>query len=209
MSAAATIRVILADDHPVVRAGLHALIDAQENMTVLAAFATAEEVLESELDADVIVLDLRFGDEQLGGAAATKQITERGGPPVLILTTYDTDADIVTAMEAGAIGYLLKDSPTADLAAAIEAAAANRPALAPSVQEQLMRRALAGTIALSPRELEVLQLVAAGRSNDEVAGELFVSRATVKTHLAHIFTKLGVDSRTAAVAAARKDRLIE
>lgn len=203
------LRVVMADDHPVVRAGLHALIDAQPNMTVVASFATAEEVLDSDLIADVILLDLRFGDGQLGGAADTAEIVKRGGPPVLILTTYDTDSDIVTAMEAGAIGYLLKDSATAELTAAIVDAAARKPALAPRVQQQLVRRALAGAVALSPRELEVLRRVAEGLSNEEVAQQLFVSRATVKTHLAHIFDKLQVDSRTAAVAAARKERLID
>lgn len=203
------IRVVVADDHPVVRTGLAALLDAQPDMTVVASFATAEELVEQHPEADVVLLDLRFGEGRIGGAEATRRLVEHGGPPVLILTTYDTDVDIVTAVEAGAIGYLLKDAPTDALTAAIRAAAAGQPALGPVVQQRLMRRAVSPAIALSPRELEVLQMVAEGLSNDAVAERLFVSRATVKTHLAHIFEKLQVESRTAAVAKARQQRLIE
>lgn len=144
----------------------------------------------------------------MGGAEATRWLVEHGGPPVLILTTYGTDVDIVMAVEAGAIGYLLKDAPTDELTAAIRAAAAGQPALGPAVQQRLMRRAVSPAIALSPRELEVLQMVAEGHSNEAVAERLFVSRATIKTHLAHIFDKLQVESRTAAVAKARQQRLI-
>lgn len=203
------IRVVVTDDHPVVRTGLAALLDAQPDMTVVAAFATAEDLISEIPDADVVLLDLRFGDGRMGGATATRWLVEHGGPPVLILTTYDTDVDIVTAVEAGALGYLLKDAPTEELTAAIRSAAAGRPALGPAVQQRLMRRVMAPGITLSPRELEVLQLVGEGHSNDTVAERLFVSRATVKTHLAHIFDKLNVDSRTAAVAEARRQRLIE
>lgn len=203
------IRVVVTDDHPVVRTGLAALLDAQPDMTVVASFASAEELVEQNPEADVVLLDLRFGEGRMGGAEATRWFAEHGGPPVLILTTYGTDVDIVTAVEAGATGYLLKDAPTDELTAAIRAAAAGQPALGPTVQQRLMRRAVAPAVALSPRELEVLQMVAEGHSNETVAERLFVSRATVKTHLAHIFDKLQVESRTAAVAEARKQRLID
>lgn len=203
------IRVVVADDHPVVRTGLRTLLEAQPDMTVVDAFATAEDLLAAEPDVDVVLLDLRFGEGRMGGAEATRRLDERGGPSVLILTTYDSDVDIVTAMEAGAIGYLLKDAPTDELTAAIRAAAAGRPALGPRVQQRLLRRALTPGATLSPRELEVLRLVADGHTNDTAAQTLFVSRATVKTHLAHIFDKLAVESRTAAVAEARKQGLID
>lgn len=203
------IRVALADDHPVVRAGLKALLETQPELTVVGAFATAEELLAVEVDADVALLDLRFGEGLLGGAAATRVLVERGGPAVLILTTYDSDADIVTAMEAGATGYLLKDAPTDELTAAIRAAASGVPAFGPSVQQRLLQRALRPGVTLSPRELEVLRLVADGLSNEDIAARLFVSRATVKTHVAHILDKLGADSRTAAAAKARRQGLID
>ncbi|BDZ41822.1 hypothetical protein GCM10025865_11210 [Paraoerskovia sediminicola] len=128
------IAVALTDDHPVVRAGLRAVLDGQDDMRVVAEHETAEELVEHVLEgiaADVLLLDLRFGEGRLGGAAATRQIVAAGGPPVLILTTYDSDADILAAIEAGASGYLLKDAPTAELAAAIRAAAAGRPRSAP------------------------------------------------------------------------------
>lgn len=203
------IRVAMADDHPVVRAGLQALLDAQPDMTVVESFATAEELVAADLGADVVLIDLRFGPGRMGGAEATRKLLAGGGPPVLVLTTYDSDADIVTAVEAGAIGYLLKDAPTDELTAAIRAAAAGRTALGPTVQQRLIERVLTPGTSLTPRELEVLGLVADGRSNEGVARALHVSLATVKTHLAHVFDKLGVDSRTAAVAIARQRGLID
>ncbi len=202
------IRVAMADDHPVVRAGLQALLDAQPDMSV-ESFATAEDLVAADLGADVVLIDLRFGAGRMGGAEATRQLLARGGPPVLVLTTYDSDADIVTAVEAGAIGYLLKDAPTDELTAAIRAAAAGRTALGPTVQQRLIERVLTPGTSLTPRELEVLDLVADGSSNEAVARTLHVSLATVKTHLAHVFDKLGVDSRTAAVAVARQRGLID
>lgn len=203
------IRVVMADDHPVVRAGLAALLEAQPDLTVVESFATAEDLLATDLDADVVLIDLRFGPGRMGGAEATRQLVARGGPPVLVLTTYDSDADIVTAVEAGAIGYLLKDAPTEELTAAIRAAAAGRIALGPSVQQRLIERVLTPGTSLTPRELEVLRHVADGHSNESVASTLHVSLATVKTHLAHVFDKLGVDSRTAAVAVARQRGLVD
>lgn len=204
------IAVVIADDHPIVRAGMRALVDAQPDMQVAAEMGTAEELLAwcAAHTADVVLLDLRFGAGRLGGADATRQLVERGGPAVLVITTYGSDVDILAAIEAGATGYLLKDAPTDELVRAIRAAAAGQPALGPAIQQRLLGRVRAPDLAPTERELEVLGLVAAGLSNDEIARELFVSRATVKTHLAHLYDKLGVQSRTAAVAAARERGII-
>lgn len=203
--------VVLTDDHPVVRAGLRAVLEAEPDIQVVAELSTAEDLLDAVADglqADVICLDLRFGPGRMTGAEATAALSAAGGPPVLILTTYDSDAEILSAIEAGATGYLLKDAPTAELTNAIRAAAAGQVALGPAIQSRLMGRLRSPAVSLTRRELEVLALVAAGRSNDEVAADLFLSRATVKTHLVHIFDKLGVDSRTAAVARARAQGLL-
>ncbi|GAA1400836.1 response regulator transcription factor [Oerskovia paurometabola] len=207
----ATIRVVLTDDHPVVRAGLRAVVDAEGDMEVVDELATAEELVRrvgAGLEADVVLLDLRFGEGRMGGAQAAREVTRLGGPPVLILTTYDSDQEILAAIEAGATGYLLKDAPTDELTAAIRAAAGGQVALGPSVQRRLLGRMRAPGVSLSLRELEVLGLVAQGCSNDEVARRLFLSKATVKSHLVHVYEKLGVDSRTAAVAEARRRGLL-
>ncbi|MFG3418016.1 response regulator [Micromonospora sp. NPDC049460] len=204
------IRLLLADDHPVVRAGLRAVLATEPDLEVVAEAATAEQaVVLAEPDrVDVVLMDLQFG-AGMHGAEATAAITARaGGPVVLVLTTYDTDADILAAVEAGASGYLLKDAPPEELAAAVRAAAAGRSALAPAVAHRLMDRMRAPGTALSRRETEVLQLVADGLSNQQISRRLHVSHATVKTHLVHVYGKLGVDSRTAAVAAARARGLI-
>ncbi|WP_420113767.1 response regulator [Pseudactinotalea sp.] len=199
------IDVVLADDHPVVRAGLSALIQAQDDMQVVAEMDTAEELVRwcATHTADVVLLDLRFGAGRLSGADAARTLVASGGPAVLVITTYGSDADILAAIEAGATGYLLKDAPTDELMRAVRAAAAGQTALGPAIQQRLLGRVRAPSLAPTERELDVLRLVAAGRSNEEIARELFVSRATVKTHLAHLYDKLGVQSRTAAVAAAR------
>lgn len=207
----APLAVVLTDDHPIVRAGLRAVIDAEPDMSVVAEFPTAEDLLvavRGGLSADVVCLDLRFGPGRMTGAQAAAELSAIAGPPVLILTTYDSDAEILSAVEAGATGYLLKDAPTEELTTAIRAAAAGQVALGPLVQRKLLGRLRAPSVSLTRRELEVLELVAAGRSNDEVAAELFLSRATVKTHLVHIFDKLGVQSRTAAVARAREQGVL-
>lgn len=205
------IDVLLADDHPVVRAGLRALVEGEDDMRVVGEFDTAEALVRAVglgQAADVVLLDLRFGDGRMGGAEAARELGRRGGPAVLVLTTYDSDADILGAVEAGATGYLLKDAPTAELTAAIRSAAAGEVALGPAVQQRLLSRVRAPATALSRRELEVLGLVAQGASNDDVARSLFLSRATVKSHLVHVYEKLGVDSRTAAVAEARRRGLL-
>ncbi|MFI6103118.1 response regulator [Streptomyces sp. NPDC051310] len=203
-----TIRLLVADDHPVVRAGLRAVLDTEPDFAVVAEAATAERAVELAPDVDVVLMDLQFGPG-MHGAEATAAITGReGAPRVLVLTTYDTDADILAAVEAGAGGYLLKDAPPEELAAAVRTAAAGRSALAPAVAHRLMDRMRTPAQALTKRELEVLQLVGDGLSNQQISKRLFLSQATVKSHLVHVFAKLGVDSRTAAVAAATARRLI-
>ncbi|MEW2588091.1 response regulator transcription factor [Streptomyces virginiae] len=205
-----TIRLLLADDHPVVRAGLRAVLDTEADFAVVAEAATAERAVElaAGRQVDVVLMDLQFGPG-MHGSEATALITARAGAPrVLVLTTYDTDADILAAVEAGASGYLLKDAPPEELAAAVRTAAAGRSALAPAVALRLMDRMRTPAEALTKRELEVLQLVADGLSNQQISKRLFLSQATVKSHLVHVYAKLGVESRTAAVAAAATRRLI-
>ncbi|MEU9980615.1 response regulator transcription factor [Streptomyces sp. NPDC050856] len=198
------VRLLLADDHPVVRAGLRAVLETEDGVEVVAEAATAEQavVRAARGDIDVVLMDLRFGGG-MNGAEATAAITARpGAPRVLIVTTYDTDADTLPAIEAGATGYLLKDAPPEDLAAAVRTAATGRTTLAPTVANRLMNRLRTPGTALTRRETEVLALVAEGLSNQAIGGRLHLTEATVKSHLARAYAKLGVDSRTAAVATA-------
>lgn len=201
------IRVVIADDHPVVRAGLRALLGVEADIEVVGEASSADEAVRAAADErpDLVLMDLQFGArENESGASATKRIRALPDPPhVLVVTNYDSDGDILGAVEAGASGYLLKDAPPQELLAAVRAAASGASALAPPIASRLMDRLRAPQQSLSPREIEVLQLVADGRSNTEVATELFVTETTVKSHLAHVFTKLGVTSRTAAVSEAR------
>ena len=155
---------------------------------------------------DAVVCDIQMPG--MDGIAATKRVVEAGGPPVLILTTYDTQADILAAVEAGAMGYLLKDSPEQALHEAVLNTAAHRRTLAPEVVDLLAQRVGRPLESLSTRELEILQALSTGSSNKELAKQLFISEATVKTHLIHIFQKLGVETRTAAVTVARERKLI-
>ena len=197
------IRLLLADDHPVVRAGLRAVLESEADLLVVDDVASAEAAITraGAGDVDVVLMDLQFGPGT-GGVAATRDITAvADAPRVIVLTTYDTEADIIAAVEAGACGYLLKDAPPDELVAAVRAAAAGQSALAPAVAGRLFDRMRTPAQSLSTRETEVLTLVADGLSNQQIAEQLFVSQATVKSHLVHVFTKLGVDSRTSAVAA--------
>ncbi|MGW7514355.1 response regulator [Streptomyces sp. NPDC054796] len=206
----APIRLLLADDHPVVRAGLRAVLETEEGIDVVAEAATAEEavVRAARGGIDVVLMDLQFGGG-MNGAEATAAITARpGAPRVLIVTTYDTDADTLPAIEAGATGYLLKDAPPEDLAAAVRSAAAGRTTLAPAVADRLMHRLRDPGTALTRRESEVLTLVAEGLSNQAVGARLHLTEGTVKSHLVRVYAKLGVASRTAAVATATELGLI-
>ena len=199
------IRVVIADDHPVVRAGLRALLDNDDGIEVVGEAATADEavVLATSTDPDLVLTDLQFGAGR-SGADATRLIRAADAPPyVLVLTNYDSDGDILSAVEAGASGYLLKDAPPEELLAAVRAAAAGESALAPAIAGRLLARMRAPRVSLSVREIEVMQLVAGGASNGDVAARLHITDATVKSHLVHVFSKLGVSSRTAAVSEAR------
>lgn len=200
------IRVMLLDDHPVVRAGLRAIVDSFPDLEVVAEGSTGAAVDDMPDEVDVVVCDIQM--PEVDGIAATRRVVERGGPPVLILTTYDTEADIVAAVEAGALGYLLKDAPEDDLHAAIVATASGKRTLAPDVAAQLAERVVRPREALSGREIEILKALATGASNKQLAQGLFISEATVKTHLIHIYQKLGVDNRTAAVNVARERKLV-
>ncbi|WP_104054304.1 MULTISPECIES: response regulator transcription factor [unclassified Arthrobacter] len=208
------LRVLLVDDHPVVRTGLRAMLGDFDGLEVAAeaadgAAAIAEVARQQALGTpfDVVLMDLQMGSG-LDGAEATRRIRAAGGPPVLILTTYDSDADILAAVDAGAAGYMLKDAAPEEIRAAVAAAAQGRTALAPQVAGRLLGQLRSPETTLSPRELELLQLLADGMANRAMARQLFISEATVKTHLVHIYEKLGVDNRTAAVNEARKRRII-
>ena len=198
------IRLLIADDHPIVRAGFEGMLAERPDVAVVGEAGNGEEAvrLARRLNPDVVLMDLRM--PEMDGVEAINRI--KGEHPhvhVLVLTTYDSDADILRAIEAGATGYLLKDTPREELFRAIRAAARGEPVLAPSVTARLMQRAQAPTRStLSGREIEVLELVARGGSNKELARDLHLSEATVKSHLIHIFDKLGVADRTAAVTVA-------
>jgi len=198
------IRLMIADDHPVVRDGLRAILSSQPDLQVVgeAPDGAAAVQLAAELTPDVILMDLRM--PVLDGVSAIREIrAQQPAARILVLTTYDTDADIVRAIEAGATGYLLKDAPREELFRAIRATAAGQAVLAPTVAARLMGKMRApAQEKLSARELEVLEWVAGGASNQQIAQALHISEATVKSHLLHIFGKLGVDDRTAAVTAA-------
>lgn len=202
-----TIRILIADDHAVVRTGLRALLASDPAIEVLADVSDASAAVERSRvgDVDVVLMDLRFAGDATAGVRATASLRELPDPPqVLVLTSHDTDADIVGAIEAGACGYLLKDAGPDELLAAVHAAAAGESALSPTVAATLMGRLRNPRPALTEREAEVLHAVSEGSTNRQVAAALHLSEATVKTHLVHVFDKLGVTSRTAAVARARE-----
>lgn len=200
------IRLLLADDHAIVRAGLRALLESETDIEMIGEAGTAEEAISfcATTPVDLVLMDLRFGAGK-SGVEATHAVCALLNPPhVLVVTNYDTDADILSAVEAGASGYLLKDTPPSELLAAVRSAAAGDSVLSPSIATKLMTRVRKPETSLSPREIEVLKLVAAGKTNREIGKELFLSETTVKSHLVHIFSKLGVKSRTSAVARAQE-----
>lgn len=198
------IRILLVDDHPVVRAGLLGLLSSQPDFEVVGEAANGLEALGllERAEADVVLMDLRM--PQMDGVTAIRQVRLRfPRVQILVLTTYDTDSEIVRAVEAGATGYLLKDVPREELFQAVRLCAKGEAVLSPPVAARLLGRMRgAAEETLSVRELEVLALVAKGFSNKEIARKLKISEATVKTHLLHTFEKLGVDDRTAAVTVA-------
>ena len=211
------IRVLLADDHEIVRLGLRSVLEAASDIRVVGEVATAEAAIATAQAGgiDVILMDLRFGAGAEGtrvttGAQATARIRSsmENPPHVLVVTNYDTDADILGAIEAGAVGYLLKDAPPEELLAAVRSAFKGDATLSPIVREKLATREKAPRSSLTPRELQVLQLVAEGCSNREIGQQLMLSEATVKSHLVHIYDKLGVRSRTPAVASAREQGVL-
>lgn len=216
-----TLRLLLVDDHPVVRRGLRAVctdpaaragVPGLDEVVVVGEAGDGQQALDllfgaAALPVDVVLMDLQM--PVMDGVTAIGRITAVDPhPAVLVLTTYDSDADLGAAVEAGAAGYLLKDAAASDIIAAAWAAARGEPALAPELQRRMARRAAAPDLALTGRELEILTAIATGQSNREVARGLFISEATVKTHLVHIFDKLGVDNRTQAVRVARERRIL-
>ena len=203
------IRIVVADDHPIVRDGIAATLSGTHGFEVVGQAASGPEAVDLVMAhaPDVVVMDLRMPGG--GGVAAVQELRRRGSATrVLVLTTYDTDSDTIAAIEAGATGYLLKDAPTETLVAAIRATAAGETVLSPAVASRLASHVRGGGDALTSREREVLALVAAGTSNRAIARELFVSEATVKTHLVHIYSKLGVADRAAAVASAYQQGIL-
>jgi len=217
------VRLLVVDDHPVVRSGIVGMLSGEPDLQVVGQAADGAEAiaLTAELVPDVILMDLRMPG--LDGVEATRRISARpDAPRVVVLTTYDTDGDILRAVEAGAIGYLLKDSPREDILAAVLSAAVGRSTLSPAVTTRLVGAAR-GTgrgadgslcraeapVSLSPRERQVLQAASRGLSNNQIGAELYITEATVKTHLLRAYAKLGVDSRTAAVTEALRRGLLE
>jgi len=197
----APIRVMIVDDHPIVRDGLRGMFEGASGIEVVGDAGDGARAVDLALvlNPDVILMDLRM--PRLDGVAAIRRLTELGvAARVVVLTTYDTEAEVLPAIEAGATGYLLKDAATDQLLGAVEAAARGEAVLAPAVTSRLMGRLREPEPVLTERELEVLRLVAEGTTNRDIASSLFLSEATVKTHLLHIYAKLGATDRAAAVA---------
>ncbi|MEU6880824.1 response regulator transcription factor [Streptomyces sp. NPDC046712] len=206
-----TVRILLCDDHAVVRAGLLALLGSAPDIEVVGEAGSGEEAvaMAAKLRPDVVLMDLQLGPG-IDGVEATRRIARTGsGVHVLVLTTYDTDADVTRAIEAGATGYLLKAERPEELFAAIHSAAQGRTTLSPPVASRVMdrMRGAAGPT-LTDRERDILGQLAHGLGNREIARALFISEATVKTHLGRIYAKLGVDTRAGAVAVAKEQRLL-
>lgn len=205
-----TIRVILVDDHPVVRAGLRSVIDAPDHIAVIGEASTGEEALElvDEIAPDVVLCDLRLG-EGIDGIEVTKRLNARPSKPaVLILTTFDNDSEIVAALNAGAAGYLLKDINPEDISTAIEKASRGETYLPPEISSKVVAAMRNPGPKLTRRERDVVKLLATGASNAQIAQELFVTEATVKSHLVNVFTKLGVESRSRAIRVAEDQGLV-
>ncbi|MGN9760114.1 response regulator [Streptomyces sp. SD31] len=205
------VRILVCDDHAVVRAGLLALLDSAPDIEVVGEAGTGEEALAlaAKLTPDVVLMDLQLG-EGIDGVETTRRLTSTPDPSahVLVLTTYDTDADITRAIEAGATGYLLKAERPEELFAAIHAAAEGRTALSAPVAGRVMANLRRPRPTLTDRERDILAQLARGVGNRDIARALYISEATVKTHLRRIYDKLGVDTRAGAVAVAKERRLL-
>ncbi|MCD5343777.1 response regulator transcription factor [Arthrobacter sp. AK04] len=198
------ITVLLVDDHLVVRSGLRALLGTQPDLHVIAEAASGEEAMDrvQERSPDVVVMDLAMG-AGMDGIEAIRKIRERNrSQAILVFTTYDSDADIVRAVDAGAMGYLLKDAAPEEIFSAIRGAVQGKSVMSPPVASRLFQQLRNPEEILTPREAELLSLLTEGLSNRELGRRLFISEATVKTHLAHIYAKLGVETRAAAIATA-------
>lgn len=207
------IRVLVVDDHPIVRAGIVGLLDGEPDVEVVAEAVSGEEAVDlaSRVELDVVLLDLQMPG--IGGVEAARQITaaaRASGPRILVFTTYENDDEILSAIAAGASGYLLKAAPAAELMAGVRAVAAGQTVLAPTIAAQLVARAAPQPELprLTAREAEILTLVAAGLSNPRIAERLVIGESTVKTHLLHVFEKLEVRDRTRAVTRAMELGLI-
>lgn len=205
-----SLRALIVDDHPIVRAGLRALFGAESGVEVVGEAANGEEAvtLARHLHPDVVLCDLRLGDGMDGVQTTSELRALDPAPAVVILTTFDRDAEILGAVEAGAAGYLLKDAPSAQIVAAIRGAAAGQLVFSPELTTRVVNVMRAPRVKLTEREREVLRLLDTGASNREIAKALFVTEATVKTHLVHVFDKLGVDSRARAVAVSRETGIL-
>ncbi len=204
-----SVRVVVVDDHPVVRAGLVGLLSGEDDLDVVGEAADGAAALDlvAQVQPDVVLMDLRMPGTD--GATATGQLTARHPEVrVLVLTTYESDTDILRAVEAGAAGYLLKDTPREELVEAVRGVARGETVLAPSVARRLVAQVRQADQRLTPRELEVLAEVARGGSNAQIGAALFITEATVKTHLLRVFAKLGVDDRTRAVTVALERGLL-
>ncbi|GAA3442815.1 response regulator [Planomonospora venezuelensis] len=203
------VRLLIADDHPIVRDGIRGMFAGDPEFEVLGEAGDGAQAVElaQALNPDVILMDLRMPGTD--GVTAIKELARRGNAArVLVLTTYDTDRDVLPAIEAGATGYLLKDTGRDELVRAVRTAARGEAVLSPSVATRLLGRVRTPADPLSARELEVLRLIAEGATNRETAARLFISEATVKSHVLHIYTKLGVNDRAAAVATAFRRGLL-
>ncbi|WP_055482560.1 response regulator transcription factor [Sphaerimonospora mesophila] len=203
------IRLLIADDHPIVRDGIRGMFAGDPGFEVLGEAGDGAQAVElaRALNPDVILMDLRM--PRMDGVAAIKELARLGiAARILVLTTYDTDRDVLPAIEAGATGYLLKDTGRDELIRAVRTAARGEAVLSPSVATRLLGQVRAPADPLSARELEVLHLIAEGATNREAAARLFISEATVKSHVLHIYAKLGVNDRAAAVAAAFRRGLL-
>lgn len=204
------ITVLLVDDHPVVRAGVRSLFERNEEVNVVGEAATGEEaiMLSELLHPDVVLCDLRLGTGLDGVATTAALRAQTPAPAVIILTTYDRDVEIIRAIEAGAAGYLLKDVSPGTIVASLRDAAAGGMVLAPELAHRVAEGMRNPSLRLTQREIDVLRLLDTGASNREIARTLFVTEATVKTHLVHLFSKLDVESRAKAVTLARETGLI-